>query len=1187
MLFSEADLRNSFDSTDLMKGRSYQQHKRVHRLTITSHLAQMQIGSKVQGSRQDPYTTQINIFKQQNKVIIQGQCSCPVRVNCKHVAATLLTVLSQPAGDKALSKNKLDDSSMGTSKKSEVEDTKSPSDLVTEPKPALQSTSSMAIEAGWLEKLSRKTPLGDLKVFEQWLNRLALSTSPTTVLEPQKVPYQLLYILKIVSHERPALSVDLLVAKPLKKGGYGSTIKKFSAFSNTHMRALLPMDHAILSRLEAMSARAGRAYQALYRDHYEYFGEQTELFTEMINTHRCYWQGEIDRLISIESNPLRLGPSKKGQFRWSSNAVGVQRFVCESDGVLVTVLPLTPLWYLEPKSGACGLLLTELEPALAVSLLFAPPLWPQETVQVKACMQKQFELREDAVPLPHDFAVVEAGTVRPRPKLLLFGSQQPYYLMRGHQMKSYEGADLIPLGRLSFIYQGQEIALDVQPNIKVLDETRQVLQNIHRDFSIEKEFVLQLIERGILPFDKRYPQFKSHTIQPQDFLIGEVGDKGSQALFLRTIMPELKNLGWEIVVERSFPAEYFEAIDEWYSTVEESSEYGWFNMELGFVVDQQKINLLPVLVNLIQQYPTEILEEGMTREGNGASSKTIALDLGNGKKVQIPLERIQGILSILTELYDPKSLDPSGRLAVARVRAQQLFGLEKTMDGTPLRWLGSERIQALKERLLNFQSITKVIIPQAFLGTLRDYQKAGVDWLGFLREYELGGILADDMGLGKTVQALAHILIEKQAGRLQKPCLIVVPTSLIGNWKKESQQFTPSLRVLALQGQSRKQLFAQLKEVDLVLTTYALLVRDQDFLIRHEYQMIILDEAQYVKNARTQAYQILDQLKTGHRLCLTGTPIENHLGELWSLFHFLSPGLLGTSKQFTQIFRVPIEKQGNIHRKNLLRQRVSPYILRRTKEEVAKELPEKTEIIHRIQLNDDERDLYEGIRLAMEQKIQSVIHEQGLARSQIVILDALLKLRQTCCDARLLKLSQAKKVKESSKFVFLMQMVSELIAEGRKILLFSSFTSMLKLIEAALQEQSIDYVQLTGSTVDRETPIQRFQSGAVPVFLISLKAGGVGLNLTQADTVIHYDPWWNPAAERQATDRAHRLGQTKPVFVYKLVTVGTVEEKILVMQQKKRSLLEGLFEENATKNTGITIEDLDFLFGPLEALAKA
>ena len=222
----------------------------------------------------------------------------------------------------------------------------------------------------------------------------------------------------------------------------------------------------------------------------------------------------------------------------------------------------------------------------------------------------------------------------------------------------------------------------------------------------------------------------------------------------------------------------------------------------------------------------------------------------------------------------------------------------------------------------------------------------------------------------------------------------------------------------------------------------------------------------------------------------------------------------------------------------------------------------------------------------MEQKIQLAIHEQGLARSQIVILDALLKLRQTCCDARLLKLSQAKKIKESSKFVFLMQMLAELIAEGRKILLFSSFTSMLRLIEEALQQQSIDYAQLTGSTVNRETPIQRFQSGAVPLFLISLKAGDVGLNLTAADTVIHYDPWWNPAAERQATDRAHRLGQTKPVFVYKLVTLGTVEEKILVMQQKKRSLLEGLFEENEAKKTSLTPEDLDFLFKPIDALAK-
>ena len=347
--------------------------------------------------------------------------------------------------------------------------------------------------------------------------------------------------------------------------------------------------------------------------------------------------------------------------------------------------------------------------------------------------------------------------------------------------------------------------------------------------------------------------------------------------------------------------------------------------------------------------------------------------------------------------------------------------------------------------------------------------------------------------------------------------------------------------------------------------------------------MIILDEAQHIKNSQTNSYQILQQLRTKHRICLTGTPMENHLGELWSLFNFLSPGLLGSSKQFYQIFRTPIEKQGNVIRQQSLNQRIYPYMLRRTKDQVVKELPPKTEIICNIELLGPQRDLYESIRLSVEKKLKKAIQDRGIASSQIIILDALLKLRQVCCDPRLLSLEQAKKVKTSEKLNFLMKMLTQLLQEGRKILLFSSFSSMLKLIEEELAKQKISYVVLTGNTRDRETPIQKFQEGKVSVFLISLKAGGTGLNLTAADTVIHYDPWWNPAAEAQATDRAHRIGQTKSIFVYKLVTVGTVEEKILTMQQKKRALLDGLFEESqkATK-VGITKEDLSFLFKPIE-----
>jgi SNF2 family DNA or RNA helicase len=437
------------------------------------------------------------------------------------------------------------------------------------------------------------------------------------------------------------------------------------------------------------------------------------------------------------------------------------------------------------------------------------------------------------------------------------------------------------------------------------------------------------------------------------------------------------------------------------------------------------------------------------------------------------------------------------------------------------------------------------------------------------------------MGLGKTAQALAHLLLEKQSGRMDKPSLVVLPTSLIFNWKREAERFAPQLRLLSLQGKERAELFPLIREHDVILTTYPLLWRDEEALAAHEYHLLILDEAQTVKNVSSQAAQVVRKLKARHRLCLTGTPLENHLGELWAQFDFLLPGLLGDNKDFTKTWRTPIEKHGNKLRRDLLAKRVKPFILRRRKEDVAKELPEKTLIVRTVELEGGQRDLYETVRIAMDQRVRDEIAAKGFSRSHIIILDALLKLRQVCCDPRLLKLSSAKKVKERAKLDLLMEMLPELVSEGRRILVFSQFTSMLELIELELANEKLSYVKLTGDTLNREEVVRRFQDEEVPIFLISLKAGGVGLNLTAADTVIHYDPWWNPAVENQATDRAHRLGQTKNVFVYKLVVAGSIEEKILALQEKKAELAAGILSEDASGLVKFGEADIAALLAPL------
>ena len=422
----------------------------------------------------------------------------------------------------------------------------------------------------------------------------------------------------------------------------------------------------------------------------------------------------------------------------------------------------------------------------------------------------------------------------------------------------------------------------------------------------------------------------------------------------------------------------------------------------------------------------------------------------------------------------------------------------------------------------------------------------------------------------------------KGGGRLDKPALIVAPTSVLPNWQAEAARFAPHLRVLPLRGLDRRQLFPQIPSHDLVLTTYPLLARDHDVLLAQQFHVAILDEAQAIKNAKATVSGLAHRIDARHRLALTGTPLENNLGEVWSLFQFLSPGLLGDETTFRRTFRTPIEKHGDPAAQAFLSRRLKPFMLRRTKQEVATELPPKTEIVERISLEGGQRDLYETVRTLMHEKVRDEIAKKGLAKSHIIFLDALLKLRQVCCDPRLLKLTQARKVKGSAKLERLMEMIPELVGEGRRILLFSQFTSMLALIEDELHKHAIPYVMLTGDTTDRATPVREFQAGKVPLFLLSLKAGGTGLNLTAADTVIHYDPWWNPAVERQATDRAHRIGQDKPVFVYKLIVEEGIEEAIELLKSRKAALAEALFAGTSKAPLDLTEADISALFAPLD-----
>ncbi len=471
----------------------------------------------------------------------------------------------------------------------------------------------------------------------------------------------------------------------------------------------------------------------------------------------------------------------------------------------------------------------------------------------------------------------------------------------------------------------------------------------------------------------------------------------------------------------------------------------------------------------------------------------------------------------------------------------------------------------------NFKGIEHIEPSKNLNAELRDYQSFGLDWLNFLHEFSFGGILADDMGLGKTIQTLAFLQVLKERGELTKPSLIVMPTSLIGNWKNEIKKFTPELTFLELYGIDRASKFDEMENYDVILTTYQLAQRDEEKYEKKKFCYLILDEAQKIKNPKAKMSVAIKTFKSEHKLALSGTPIENHLGELWSIFDFLMNGFLDNLTTFRNLYQTPIEQDHDFKRRALLNKKIAPFILRRTKEEVVLELPAKTEIIKRATFSPKQAKLYENIRVTMEKKVREAIKGKGLSRSHITILDALLKLRQVCCDPSLLKLDAAKKVKDSAKLEMFLELIDTLMSEGKKVLVFSQFTSMLSIIEAAIKQRKIKYTKLTGSTRKREEAIEKFTKGEAEIFLISLKAGGVGLNLVEADTVIHYDPWWNPAVENQATDRAYRIGQDKAVFVYKLIVENTIEEQILKLQEKKKALQAGIYkgtEEQSDKFDG-------------------
>jgi len=997
---------------------------------------------------------------------------------------------------------------------------------------------------------------------QDWLDRLETANISEGFSLPSSTAEHFLYILSAATlGHRPVFHLTITRAS-LKRDGEWSKPKKVSSEPLPHdpvWRTCAPMERGIFDLFKACPATNSFSSYG-FHSAVKLQGLAAQLLLKMCSqTGRLIWDDgrQLQGLKWTDVKVPVLG-------QWHAKAAqdphpsGWQlQLRAEKDSVVHAFNE--PSMYVDPELGVCGLLDTQGMSADQLVLLSQSPVVP-ERVAVK--FQQQLMTRLGSLPLPPVIEQMpEIRGVPPQGVLTL----KALPAVQRSEKGLFEG-------QLAFSYDGVEGRWPTQP-LRVVVRVAGNAQILVRDLVAEQAIWDQLNALGLERqaddmLTMSGPQAEDLWLQWLESDFAVLRQAGLQ-VHQRDGMSHWLRKAQDVQVSLTDPNE-----------LEDTSP--WFDLSLGMDLDGQRVNILPWVPAIVAALARTAAVAAQACEGTDAPELAPYLylpDLQGPGYVKLPTAKIRPWLATLMELHGERGRDWDGDV----LRLSRMDALRCAASlGEGAVWQGAQRLQHMMLQMRGQNTLPEVPCPEGLQATLRPYQQQGLNWLQFLREHRLAGILADDMGLGKTLQTLAHILTEKQAGRLTKPAMIVAPVSLLGNWKREAARFCPGLTTHVHHGLTRHDEVADLLAYDVVITAYSLLSRDRDMWVSIPWHILVLDEAQNIKNANSYAAQTVSEIPAQHRLCLSGTPIENHLGELWSQFHFLMPGFLGSQKRFTELFRNPIERHGNAERMSQLRDRITPFMLRRTKDLVASELPPKIETLMPVLLSGPQADLYETIRLGMEKTVREALSTQGLGKSQITILDALLKLRQVCCDPRLLKMNTGLQVKTSAKLAQLLDMLPEMVAEGRKILLFSQFTEMLGLIEQALPALNIPWVKLTGQSKNRDAIIDQFTSGQVPLFLISLKAGGVGLNLPQADTVIHYDPWWNPAVENQATDRAHRLGQTQSVWVVKLVAQGTIEERMLALQDRKAQLAQDMYEGAVQRKEPLFGEaDLNELFKPL------
>ena len=1119
--FARGDIRRALGEPSFRDGQIYLDLGKVLRVEFKTPV---ELHGEVSGSGSSVYSVSAHLMfgPDDTLALIEGYCSCPVAFNCKHVAALLLAAGDRPA-EEAVAQDTID--------------------------------------------LSRLP--GDVR---NWLGRWPGTTGASTEVRPPGPPVPSREHLFYVIHRDRfrGMCISPYRAYLKKDGTIGTNFRSFDRRSSWTRGNLTVQDAGLIGKLDFF---ADYSFDPSYD--WPEGDVLIDFVREIVETGRA-------RAHEIRGMAMCWASPRHCELVWDVGANGEQYLVAhDGAGSQLTLLPFPTPFFFDPATGETGVAETALPSRIVCWFADAPTVPPHAA---QALASKLSRMGRHA---PRLHAVEERTDVRPEPILTLYACEQAATLYGpGGQRRTADemSPTIYPCARLEIAYEGAPSRLRpgdkgdiltfgadghtvIRPDRTRESEFRKTLSNAAKRHGCKHPNALRSgirPPRGVLDADMVFP-----PLQDPD----EENAAAAGIGFVAQAVPWLRSQGWRVEIDPTWPYSVYDGPITFATSAKQSSDPDWFSLALSLEANGRSIDITQTVLQIVEELPVDKwgqLEEGFDVDRHLAGM-IFRTRLEDGTWLAIGGARFARFAEAFLEVQ--------GLIGFHRAESDRLFELAEALAGCGAPWTGSRELLELAARLRSLAGTPEEPSPGSLHGELRPYQRTGYGWLKALSDLRFGGVLADDMGLGKTVQTLALLAHRHLEAKTELPSLLVVPTSLVGNWRREAARFVPDLTLLVLHGPERHERFSEIPGCHLAVTTYPLVNRDHEALFRHEYDIAVLDEAQTVKNPAAAVSKLIRGIRARQRLALTGTPIENSLQELWSLYDWLIPGLLGNRKSFTATYLTPIEKQGDQAKQRLLSTRIKPFLMRRTKEEVARELPEKTVIDEFVPLEGEQGALYESIRAAMDARVREAIAQRGLAASRITILDALLKLRQVCCDPRLVKLDAARKVTESAKRARLLALLEQLVAEQRKVLVFSQFVEMLRLVEADVAARGWGYAMLHGGTEDRDVQVESFQSGDLPLFLISLKAGGTGLNLTAADTVIVYDPWWNPAVERQAMDRAHRIGQDKPVFVHRLIAENTVESAIQRMQLRKQALADALFEGTDRGPLALTDEDIRALFG--------